>query len=116
ESHQSIDVVGMLRPVTKWNARIEAAAAIPEVVRKAFRLARLEKPGATHLELPEDVAAEDVDAQPMPVRRTTYPRASRDTIRRAAQLLRTAQQPVILAGNGVIRRQAAGRGAAEQLR
>jgi acetolactate synthase I/II/III large subunit len=90
ESHQSIDVVGMLRPVTKWSARIEEAAAIPEVIRKAFRLARVEKPGATHLELPEDVAAEDVDGEPVPVRRTTYPRASRDSVRRAAELLRTA--------------------------
>src|SRR5215216_4248204 len=42
ESHQYIDVVGMLRPVTKWNARIEEPIAIPEIVRKAFRLARLE--------------------------------------------------------------------------
>src|SRR5438874_11036369 len=88
ESHQSIDVVGLLRPVSKWNARIEEPTAIPEVVRKAFRLARLEKPGATHIELPEDVAAEAVEAVPMPVRRTTYPQALPDSIYRAAEMLR----------------------------
>ena len=67
--------VQMLRPITKWNARVEVPETLPEIVRKAFRLARLEKPGATHLELPEDVAAADVPAElaPMPVRRTTYP-------------------------------------------
>src|SRR5438132_7867243 len=52
ESHQYIDVVRMLSPVTKWSTRISVADATPEVVRKAFRLARLEKPGATHIELP----------------------------------------------------------------
>jgi acetolactate synthase-1/2/3 large subunit len=115
ESHQYVDVVGMFRPVTKWNARIERPEAIPEMVRKAFRLARLEKPGATHLELPEDIAAEEVQAHPMPVRRTTYPQAGVATLERAAELLLGAQRPVILAGNGVVRRQAAGRAAAEAL-
>jgi acetolactate synthase-1/2/3 large subunit len=73
ESHQYLDVVQMLQPITKWNARVARAETLPEMVRKAFRLARLEKPGATHLELPEDVAAAPVDAAitPLPVRRTT---------------------------------------------
>jgi acetolactate synthase-1/2/3 large subunit len=115
ESHQYVDVVGMFRPVTKWNARIERPEAVPEMVRKAFRLARLEKPGATHLELPEDVAVMDVAAAPMPVRRTTYPQAGTPTLERAAEFLLRAQRPIILAGNGVVRRQAAGRGAAEAL-
>jgi acetolactate synthase-1/2/3 large subunit len=115
ESHQYVDVVGMFRPVTKWNARIERPEAVPEMVRKAFRLARLEKPGATHLELPEDVAELEVDAQPLPVRRTTYPQAGAQTIERAATLLMQARRPICLAGNGVVRRQAAGRGAAEAL-
>src|SRR2546426_9677971 len=64
ESHQYLDVVGMFAPVTKWSARVQIAETIPEVVRKAFRLARLEKPGSTHIELPEDVAMEEVDAAP----------------------------------------------------
>ena len=115
ESHQYIDVVDMLRPITKWNARVEEPSAIPEIVRKAFRLARLEKPGATHIELPEDVAEEQVEGEPMPVRRTTYPQARPESIERVAELLREAERPLILAGNGVIRRQAAGREAADWL-
>ena len=55
ESHQYIDIVRMMKPVTKWNARIHDAAIIPEAVRKAFAVAEREKPGATHLELPDDV-------------------------------------------------------------
>src|SRR4051812_21364516 len=66
ESHQHIDVVSMLRPVTKWNARLSAAHIIPEVVRKAFKVAQAQKPGATHIELPEDVMGEQVDAEPLP--------------------------------------------------
>src|SRR5690242_1829487 len=53
ESHQSIDAVAMFKPVTKWNASIPQADVIPEAVRKAFKIAQTEKPGATHLELPE---------------------------------------------------------------
>jgi acetolactate synthase-1/2/3 large subunit len=117
ESHQYIDVVRMLAPITKWNARVERADALPEMVRKAFRLARLEKPGATHLELPEDVAASAVapGLGPMPVRRTTYPRAGGTTLADAAKRLAQARRPLVLAGNGVIRRQASGHGAADAL-
>jgi acetolactate synthase-1/2/3 large subunit len=108
ESHQYIDVVQMFAPVTKWNARVEQPENVPEIVRKAFRLARLEKPGATHIELPEDIAADPVaeDAAPMPVRRTTYPKADPKSLERATELMMNATRPVILAGNGVIRRRA----------
>ncbi len=60
ESHQYIDIVRMMKPVTKWNASIHDAAIIPEAVRKAFAVAEREKPGATHLELPDDVMESDV--------------------------------------------------------
>lgn len=115
ESHQYLDIVRLLEPVTRWNARIEQPAAVPEIVRKAFRLARLEKPSATHLELPEDVAAEWVEDMPLPVRRTTYPQARPDSVEQAISLLHAAERPIVLAGNGVIRRQAAGRQAADRL-
>lgn len=107
ESHQYLDVLRLFAPVTKWNARVEVPETVPEIVRKAFRLARLEKPGATHIELPEDVAEAAIEAEPMPVRRTTYPAARPESIARAAEVLRAARRPVILAGNGVVRRQAA---------
>src|SRR2546422_3649588 len=56
ESHQYVDIVDVFRPFTKWNARIETGAVVAEAVRKAFKRAQEEKPGACHLELPEDVA------------------------------------------------------------
>jgi acetolactate synthase-1/2/3 large subunit len=107
ESHQYLDVLALFQPITKWNTSVEVPETIPEIVRKAFRLARLEKPGATHIELAEDVAAEEVEAEPMPVRRTNYPVARPESIERAAALISNAKRPVILSGNGVIRRQAA---------
>src|SRR4029078_13637662 len=57
EAHQFVDIVRMLEPVTKWNQRVERPAAVPEIVRKAFRIAQLEKPGPTHVELRDDHAA-----------------------------------------------------------
>src|SRR5437763_14137396 len=68
ESHQYIDIVRMMKPVTKWNARIHDAAIIPEAVRKAFAVAEREKPGATHLELPADVMETPVEGRPVPRR------------------------------------------------
>src|SRR5437773_9282641 len=116
ESHQYLDIVEMFRPVTKWSTRLNVPEATPEVVRKAFRLARLEKPGATHIELPEDVAGADVGVDPLEVRRTAYPRAQDATIDRAAELIRAAKEPVILVGNGVARRNAAGHPSVTALR
>src|SRR5438445_2956191 len=116
ESHQYLDIVEMFRPVTKWSTRLNVAEATPEVVRKAFRLARLEKPGATHIELPEDVAGADVGVGPLEVRRTAYPRAQDASIDRAAELIRAAKEPVILVGNGVARRNAAGHPSVTALR
>ena len=116
ESHQYLDIIRMFGPVTKWSTRITVAEATPEVVRKAFRLARLEKPGATHIELPEDVAAEEIDMQPLEVRRTSYPRAQEAAITRALELIAQSKAPVILAGNGIARRHAAGHPTVEALR
>ena len=116
ESHQYIDIVGMFTPVTKWSTRVTVADSVPEIVRKAFRLARIEKPGATHIELPEDVAAQEIDMAPLEVRRTSYPRAQDEAIERAAEIIDAAKRPVILVGNGVLRREATGRPAVKTLR
>ena len=114
ESHQSIDIVAMFAPVTKWNTRVERGAAMPEVVAKAFRTARLEKQGPTHLEVPEDVAGERVAAHhATPLRRTAMPffipnvAALEDELDLVMKLMRQAQRPVILVGNGAIRAHAA---------
>jgi acetolactate synthase I/II/III large subunit len=116
ESHQYIDIVRMFSPVTKWSTRISVAESTPEIVRKAFRLARLEKPGATHIELPEDIAAQNTDMKPLEVRRTSYPKAQDAVINRALELIKSSKAPIILAGNGVARRQAAGHASVEAIR
>ncbi len=107
ESHQYIDVLSMFRPVTKWNTSIPKAEVIPEVVRKAFKIAQTEKPGATHMELPEDVADEAIGEggkrDPLLVQGPVTPEPSPRQIARAVQVIASAQRPVILAGNGVIR-------------
>jgi acetolactate synthase I/II/III large subunit len=107
ESHQYIDLVEMMRPITKWNARVGAPEIIPEVVRKAFKVAESEKPGSTHLELPEDVMAQPLDAEPLPRRRPTLPEPGARELLEAADLIRHAINPVALVGNGVIRAGAA---------
>ncbi len=105
ESHQYVNVVDMLRPLTKWNTRLEIGAVVPEAVRKAFKVAETEKPGACHLELPEDVADEVVPAgaSPLSTERPRRPSPDRTALRRAAELIDRARYPLIFAGNGVIR-------------
>jgi acetolactate synthase-1/2/3 large subunit len=113
EAHQVVDIVRMFEPVTKWNTRIERVEAIPEIVRKAFRVATLEKPGPTHVELPENVAATEVvriaDGGPAPMvaGRTYFPEPTDDAIAHAANLVAASERPLVLAGNGVLRRGAA---------
>jgi len=104
ESHQYIDLLGIMRPIVKWNARVTSPNIIPEVVRKAFKVAQAQKPGTTHLELPEDVMAAPLDAAPLPVRpERRRPEVSASELIQAAQLIRDAVNPVVLAGNGVAR-------------
>ena len=107
ESHQFIELPDVLRPITKWNARVTAPEIIPEVVRKAFKVAETEKPGPTHLELPEDVMAMDLDAEPLPRRRLVKPEPAARELLKAADLIRNAINPVVLAGNGAVRAGAA---------
>jgi acetolactate synthase-1/2/3 large subunit len=108
ESHQYVDIVRMLEPVTKWNARVERPAAIPEIVRKGFRVALLEKPGPTHIELPEDVAAAAAgdELAPLPRTRIFFPEPTDEANATAAKLVAGSERPLILAGNGVLRRNA----------
>jgi len=104
ESHQYIDLLGIMRPIVKWNARVTSPKIIPEVVRKAFKVAQAQKPGSTHLELPEDVMAAQLDAAPLPVRaERRRPEVSAAELIQAAQLIQDAVDPVVLAGNGVAR-------------
>jgi acetolactate synthase-1/2/3 large subunit len=103
ESHQYVDLIGILRPIVKWNARVSSPDIIPEVVRKAFKVAESEKPGATHLELPEDVMAQPVDAAPLPRHAPVQPEPGVRELQRAAEIIATAENPIVLAGSGAIR-------------
>lgn len=104
ESHQNMDTLQLFKGITKYDQQILSARTIPEIVRKAFDLATTESMGAVHLQLPEDVAKEvEVPGAPLPVgqQAKVYPAVS--DLKTAAQLIRDAKQPIILAGNGVIR-------------
>jgi len=106
ESHQAMDVVGLLEPVTKWAQTILDADSVPEIVRKAFKLATAEKPGACHVELPEDVAKETSAMDPLPVASVRRAVPDDKIAGRAFEALCDARRPVVLAGNGAIRRRA----------
>jgi acetolactate synthase-1/2/3 large subunit len=108
ESHQIMDVVAMFEPVTKWATSILHPDTIPEIVRKAVRLSRTEKPGAVHIELPEDIAKEESESQPLLPRRYRRYVPDDKIADRAFQMLCDAERPVILAGNGCIRKKAHG--------
>ncbi|MEM9244781.1 MAG: acetolactate synthase large subunit, partial [Cyanobacteria bacterium P01_F01_bin.153] len=103
ESHQYLDLVAMFAPVTKWNAQIVRPTNTPEIIRKAFKKAQAEKPGAVHIDLPENIAAMEVEGKPLALGKpiTTY--ASFSKLNDAAALISKSEYPLILAGNGVIR-------------
>jgi acetolactate synthase-1/2/3 large subunit len=106
ESHQIIDVVRMFRPITKWAETVSHPDNVPEIIRKAVRICRTEKPGAVHIELPEDIAALEATTEPIEPIRFRRPQPMDQVVDRAFELIRSARRPVILAGNGTIRRRA----------
>lgn len=106
ESHQIMDVVGLMKPITKWSMPVYHPSTVPEVVRKAFKVATTEKPGACHIEIAEDIAGAPVDARPLPVRRLRRPVPDDKIVDLAWEAIRAARRPLILAGNGAIRRRA----------
>ncbi|MFJ9761527.1 acetolactate synthase large subunit [Streptomyces sp. NPDC101149] len=108
ESHQVIDLVSMYAPVTQWAAQIECPDAVPEMVRKAFKTAQSERPGAVFLAVPEDIEAEHPTEPVAPLQidvvRADAPAPSQ--IARAAEVLTAARRPVVLAGHGAARAKA----------
>ena len=107
ESHQNMDSISMFRPISKWAHSIYSAENIPEVVRKAFKVAEAEKPGASVIELPEDIAEEEIDLSPMRVLKTRRAAADHKAISQVIDLIGQAKNPIILAGNGAVRKRAA---------
>jgi len=102
---QIIDVVEMMRPITKFTKQIVDGKRIPTLIRECFRLAEEERPGAVHLELPEDVAAEDIpNSRVLPVNEVRRPTADVKAISRAIKMISEAKAPLLLAGAGANRK------------
>ena len=113
ESHQSVDLVSMFSPVTKWADMVLSPGAVPEMVRKAFKLAQTERPGAVFLAVPEDIEGLTItdDLVPLDINRPRPDEPSPSQIARAAEVLDQAVRPIVLAGHGAARS-----GAADALR
>lgn len=106
ESHQNMDAIAMYRPISKWAHSIRDEHTLPEVVRKAFKVAEAEKPGLTVIELPEDIAKRPTEAQPMKVYTTRRPAADHKAVAAAVAQIMAARRPIVLAGNGAVRKRA----------
>jgi len=101
---QIVDIIRMMEPLTKFTRQIVNAGSIPSLVRDAFRIAEQEKPGPVHLELPEDIAAEETTAEPFQVITTLLPRADRHTIEKVAKVIQCARHPLLLVASGANRK------------
>ena len=105
ESHQYVDLVSMFAPITRWAAGIPTVQAIPEMLRKAFKLAEAERPAAVYLAVPEHIDADEANYDLTPLPRNVV-RADAPAFRqvaRAVDILRDAERPVVLAGHGAAR-------------
>ena len=100
---QILDVVAMMGPLTKFTHQLASADNIPSRVREAFRLAQEEKPGAVHIEFPEDVAHEQTDTTPLPRSNARRPVADEKSIRAAAKRIEQARSPMLVIGAGANR-------------
>lgn len=105
ESHQYLDLVAMFAPVTKWNKQIVRPSITPEITRKAFKIAKSEKPGAVHIDLPENIAAMPAIGHPLKRDGQEKTYASYRSLNSAAMAISKAKKPLILVGNGTIRAQ-----------
>jgi acetolactate synthase-1/2/3 large subunit len=106
ESHQYVDLVSMFAPITRWAAGVPTACAIPEMFRKAFKVAETERPAAVYLAVPEHIdadAADYSDLTPLPRNVVRAEAPAPGQVERAAEILRKARRPVVLAGHGAAR-------------
>lgn len=104
ESHQVLDLVDMFRPVSKYSTQILEPENIPEIVRKAFKVSQVEKPGVSFIDFPENIAAMSVEGfHPLKVQSPQAPVPPQNKIQEAVRIISEANAPLIMAGNGVIR-------------
>jgi len=107
ESHQILDLVNLFDPITKYSVQIREPEIVPEIVRKAFKFAQAEKPGAAFIDFPENIAEMEVEAmEPLLVQSAPAPQAAAGKCSRVADMISEAKNPIIIAGNGVIRHHA----------
>ncbi len=107
ESHQYLDLVAMFSPVTKWSKQIVRPSNTAEIVRKAFKVAQSEKPGAVHIDVPENIAAMPAESERvLRIDDKTRVYAAYQSIEKAAEIIAQAENPIILVGNGALRAQA----------
>ena len=106
ESHQNLNVVKMFESITKWSWSIRNARNIPEIVRRAFKIALTEKPGATHIELPQDIAKMDSDIPPIASQEIFRAKPNTEQIKKAAKIILEAKRPILFIGNGCARENA----------
>lgn len=100
---QLVDIVQMMRPITKFSTQIINGNHIPSLIREAFQLAVAEKPGPIHLELPEDIAAENVNRNPFTIHNHSYPAANQECIDQVAHRISKAKKPLIVVASGCAR-------------
>ena len=105
ESHQMIDLVNLFEPISKYSTEILQPEIVPEIVRKAFKDAQPEKPAGAFISFPENIAAMEVpeNLAPLKVQSATLPFPEPNKIIQAAEVISSAQFPIIIVGNGVIR-------------
>ena len=107
ESHQILDLVNLFEPISKYSTQIRAPEIIPEIVRKAFKTAQMEKPGCSFIDFPENIAGADVaGAVPLKVQSPATPTAPVGKCAQVADIISEAKSPVIMVGNGIIRERA----------
>lgn len=104
ESHQNMDAIGMYNSVTKWATSIHQADVIPEVIRKAMKIATGNKPGAVVIELPENIAKAEVNGSPLPI----HPEHNAQTIDQKSlditlKMIQESKKPIMLLGAGCTR-------------
>jgi len=104
ESHQNMDPITMFKPITKWRWSMRNADSIPEIIRRAFKIAIEEKGGAVHLELPQDIAKMESKIKPIKAEEALRPRPNKDLIGKAVKMISESRLPIILIGNGCIRK------------
>ncbi|VAX19817.1 Thiamine pyrophosphate-requiring enzymes [hydrothermal vent metagenome] len=107
ESHQVLDLVSLFKPISKYSAQIGEPEIVPEVVRKAFKVAQAEKPGCSFISFPENIAEMEIEnAVPLKVQSPSPPVPPLEKIDQAAKIISEAKYPIVMAGNGVVRAKA----------